>query len=216
MSRWFHIREFLFEFTSMDSDICQDFMIIIMAMNLNPTLQPDAFACWWRPQACGVTWDAVPKQSWLLKLLRKPIFFSHTHNEFMTINSFAAFHDLVYDDEEFDYCDSEIILVRVAEPEFQLNFQGVPRSQFHWDGLQRVRPADSESFDQQTRKASKCSLSKSSQVDSELKRSSFGVRSLTTLSFAMLHHDRAWESYVPSHSWRHGQDYGSESRLNYC
>ena len=25
-------------------------------------LPPDAFACWWRP--CGVTLDAVPKQSW--------------------------------------------------------------------------------------------------------------------------------------------------------
>ena len=25
-------------------------------------LPADAFACWWRP--CGVTWDAVPKQSW--------------------------------------------------------------------------------------------------------------------------------------------------------
>ena len=23
---------------------------------------PDAFGCWWRP--CGVTWDAVPEQSW--------------------------------------------------------------------------------------------------------------------------------------------------------
>ena len=38
----------------------------------NPTLTPDALACWWRP--CGVTWDAVPEQSWYLKLLRKSPF----------------------------------------------------------------------------------------------------------------------------------------------
>ena len=28
----------------------------------------DAFACWWRP--CGVTWDAVAEQSWILQLRR--------------------------------------------------------------------------------------------------------------------------------------------------
>ena len=33
----------------------------------NPTLPPDAFACWWRP--CGVTWDAVSKVV-VLKLRR--------------------------------------------------------------------------------------------------------------------------------------------------
>ena len=32
----------------------------------NPALPQDAFSCLWRP--CGVTWDAVPEQSWLLKL----------------------------------------------------------------------------------------------------------------------------------------------------
>ena len=31
-----------------------------------------AAAIEWRP--CGVTWDAVPEQSWLLKLRRKPAF----------------------------------------------------------------------------------------------------------------------------------------------
>ena len=30
----------------------------------DPTLPPDAFACWWHP--FSVTWDAVPEQSWLL------------------------------------------------------------------------------------------------------------------------------------------------------
>ena len=39
----------------------------------NPTLQPDAFACWWW-RRCGVTWDAVPERSWLLKLWRTPAF----------------------------------------------------------------------------------------------------------------------------------------------
>ena len=33
----------------------------------NPTLPQNAFACWLRP--CCVTWDAVPKPQWLLKLL---------------------------------------------------------------------------------------------------------------------------------------------------
>ena len=36
-----------------------------------PTLPPDVFACWSLP--CGVTWDAVPKQSWLLRLLLTPL-----------------------------------------------------------------------------------------------------------------------------------------------
>ena len=35
-------------------------------------LQPDVFACWWLP--CGVTWDAVPQQSWFLTLLQIPAF----------------------------------------------------------------------------------------------------------------------------------------------
>ena len=43
-----------------------------LVASLNPTLQLDAFTCRWRP--CGVTWDAVPKQLWFLKLLRKPAF----------------------------------------------------------------------------------------------------------------------------------------------
>ena len=38
----------------------------------NPTLPPDAFACWWRP--FGVAWDAVTGQSWLLKLRQNPVF----------------------------------------------------------------------------------------------------------------------------------------------
>ena len=44
-------------------------------LSSNPTLPPDAFACWWR--SCGVTWDAVPEQSWLLKLRRTPPFLQH-------------------------------------------------------------------------------------------------------------------------------------------
>ena len=36
----------------------------------NPTLLQDVFACWWLP--CGVTWDAVPEQLWLLKLQWNP------------------------------------------------------------------------------------------------------------------------------------------------
>ena len=35
--------------------------------SLNPTLPPYAFGCQW-------PWDAVPEQSWLLKLLRTPPF----------------------------------------------------------------------------------------------------------------------------------------------
>ena len=39
----------------------------------NPTTLPqDALAFWWHP--CGVTWDAVREQSWLLKLRRIPAF----------------------------------------------------------------------------------------------------------------------------------------------
>ena len=40
-----------------------------------PLLQDhhDAYAFWWRP--CGVTWDAVPEPSWLLKLQWKPAFY---------------------------------------------------------------------------------------------------------------------------------------------
>ena len=37
-----------------------------------PTLPPDAFASWCCP--CGVTWNAVPEQLWLLTLQRTPAF----------------------------------------------------------------------------------------------------------------------------------------------
>ena len=33
-------------------------------------MNPACLACYWRP--CGVTWDAVPGQSWLLKLRQAP------------------------------------------------------------------------------------------------------------------------------------------------
>ena len=39
----------------------------------NPTLLQDVFACWWL--ASGVTWDTVPEQIWLLKLLQPPNLF---------------------------------------------------------------------------------------------------------------------------------------------
>ena len=45
---------------------------MLSVANSNPNLPTDALACWWR--RCGVTWDAVPEQSWLLKLRRTPAF----------------------------------------------------------------------------------------------------------------------------------------------
>ena len=39
----------------------------------NPTLVQDVFACWWL--ASGVTWETVPEQTWLLKLLQPPNLF---------------------------------------------------------------------------------------------------------------------------------------------
>ena len=43
---------------------------MLLVANLNPTLLPDEFASWWC--SCGVTWDAVPKQLWLLNLWLNP------------------------------------------------------------------------------------------------------------------------------------------------
>ena len=34
----------------------------------------DVLACWWLP--CGVTGDAVPEQSWLLKATAKPCLYN--------------------------------------------------------------------------------------------------------------------------------------------
>ena len=38
----------------------------------NPTLLPHEFACWQRLH--GVTWDAVSKEWWFMKLMLKPAY----------------------------------------------------------------------------------------------------------------------------------------------
>ena len=53
-----------------DKDIELDAVAGPSVTILNPTSQPAAFACWWRP--CGVTWDVVPEHLWFLKLLLTP------------------------------------------------------------------------------------------------------------------------------------------------
>ena len=51
----------------MSSQVCKDIELDAIGRQLNPTLPPDAFANWRRPCHGGVTLDAVPEQSWLLK-----------------------------------------------------------------------------------------------------------------------------------------------------